>query len=236
MKDLLKLLIELQKRDSDILKKRIFIDNVPKRIHEVDEPLAEAGRELEKLKQHSEDMLKKKREKEAILDDINEKIAKLKSRVSDIKTNKEYQAHLKGIEALEEKISDVEEEILSVMVDIDVILNEQKEKEEKVNLEAKKITAFKNELDQEVEIYQKELNVLMEERDRLSASIEPDIYKTYMKLLDSGNGIAVTNAKDEICLGCNMNMPPQLFVEIRKNEEIIQCPQCYRILYYPEET
>ncbi|MEC4676888.1 MAG: C4-type zinc ribbon domain-containing protein, partial [Nitrospirota bacterium] len=82
----------------------------------------------------------------------------------------------------------------------------------------------------------KELNALMEERDRLSASIEPDIYKTYMTLLDSGNGLAVTTAKDEICQGCNMNMPPQLFVEIRNNEEIIQCPQCYRILYYPEET
>jgi predicted nucleic acid-binding Zn-ribbon protein len=31
-----------------------------------------------------------------------------------------------------------------------------------------------------------------------------------------------------------MNIPPQLYVEIRKNEEIIQCPQCLRILFYLE--
>jgi predicted nucleic acid-binding Zn-ribbon protein len=32
-----------------------------------------------------------------------------------------------------------------------------------------------------------------------------------------------------------MNIPPQLFVEIKKNEKIIQCPQCNRILYWKAE-
>jgi predicted nucleic acid-binding Zn-ribbon protein len=53
-----------------------------------------------------------------------------------------------------------------------------------------------------------------------------------MGLIESSGGIAVTEVKGEVCQGCNMNIPPQLYVEIKSNEEIIQCPQCHRILYY----
>ncbi|MDH4232853.1 MAG: C4-type zinc ribbon domain-containing protein, partial [Nitrospirota bacterium] len=64
----------------------------------------------------------------------------------------------------------------------------------------------------------------------------PDVYSRYKALLlDSGDGVAVTTARDELCSGCDMHIPPQLYVEIRKNEDIIQCPQCRRILYSSED-
>ncbi|MEW6109014.1 MAG: C4-type zinc ribbon domain-containing protein [Nitrospirota bacterium] len=235
MKDILKLLIKLQDIDYNILDKRIFIDKVPSRIFEVDEPLKQAGAELDKIKQKNEALINKKKEKERALDDINDKITKMKSRASEIKTNKEYQAHLKEIEALGKEISDIEEEILLLMESLDDALKQQKEREEKVNIETEKINAFKKELDKEVERFEKELSRLKEERSKFIELIEPDVYNTYMTLLNSGNGVAVTRAKGEICLGCNMHVPPQLFVEIKKNEDIIQCPQCRRILYYSEE-
>jgi predicted nucleic acid-binding Zn-ribbon protein len=235
VKDLIKLLVALQNIDSRILEKRLFIDKVPMRVFEVDEPLKHAGLELDKIKQKNEALLKKKREKEKMLEETGEKIKKMRARVSEIKTNKEYQAHLKEIEASEKEISAVEDEILVIMEDFENSTKQQKEKEEKVNVEVEKINAFKRQLDAEVEKYEKELASLKEERKRLAASIDPEVYNVYMALLVSGGGVAVTRAKNEICLGCNMNIPPQLFVEIRKNEEIIQCTQCRRILYYFEE-
>jgi len=234
--DLLRLLIKLQDTDSHILEKRLFIDKVPLRIFEVDEPLKQAKSELEKIKQKNEALAKKKKEQEAKVDDVNEKTKKMKSRVTEIKTNKEYQAHLKEIEALEKEISNTEEKILIIMEDLDDSLKQQKEMEKKVAIEEEKINSFKRGLDQEVEKYENELALLMTERTNMLGLIEPDIYNTYMTLLDNGHGVAVTRAKNEICLGCNINMPPQLFVELKKNEEIIQCPQCRRILYYPEDT
>ncbi|MBI5640464.1 MAG: hypothetical protein HZA17_08570 [Nitrospirae bacterium] len=235
MKDLIKQLMQLQDIDSRILEKRLFIDKVPLRIFEVDEPLKQARAELEKITQKTEALGKKKKDKERLLEEINEKIKKMKSRISDIKTNKEYQAHLKEIESSEREIGGIEEEILLIMEDLDAVVREHKEKERIVRSEGDKIDAFKKKLDLEVSAYEKELSVLKEERVSLASLITPDIYRTYMTLLGSGNGVAVTKAKGEICLGCNMNMPPQLFVEVRKNEEIIQCPQCQRILYYEEE-
>jgi predicted nucleic acid-binding Zn-ribbon protein len=235
VKDLIRLLIKLQDVDSRIFEKSLFIDKVPARIYEVDEPLKQANLELEKIKQKNEGLLKKKKEKEKLLEEINEKIKKTKARVADIKTNKEYQAHLKEIESSETEISKIEEEILLIMEDLDNSMKLQKEKNERVKIEVEKINTFKKQLDQEVEEYQKELSLLKEERAELGRRIDPEIYGLYMTLINTGSGIAVTRTKNEICMGCNMNIPPQLFVEIKKNEEIFQCPQCQRILHYSED-
>ncbi len=231
MKDLIKHLVNLQETDTRIIEKRFFIGKVPLRIFEVDEPFKQAKAELEKMKQRSEALAKKKRDKERLLEETNEKINKMKTRVSDLKTNKEYQAHLKEIEVFQKEIEGIEEEILVVMEELDVATKQQRGKEENVNREAEKLDVFKKELDEEVGEIKKELSTLEEQRAKVIGSIEPDIYDKYMMLLRTGSGVAVTQAKDELCTGCNMNIPPQLYVEIKKNEQIIQCPQCLRILY-----
>ncbi len=236
MKDLLKLLVDLQQRDSLILEKRRFIDKVPLRIFEVDEPLKKAKLELENIKKKQEAASRKKREKESELAETQEKIRKMKARISDLKTNKEYQAYQKEIEGSEKGIAAVEDVILQLMEEIDAVSKEQKEKEAAVNVEINKIDAFKAELDAEAAKNERELASLKQERSGMVARIDPEIYKTYMTiLLDSGDGVAVTTARNELCSGCDMNIPPQLYVEIRKNQEMLQCPQCRRILYVSEE-
>ena len=236
MKEILKQLVDLQRKDSLILEKRRFIDKVPKRIFDVDEPLKQAKLELETIKKKHEAVSKKKREKEIALSEAQEKIRKMKARASDIKTNKEYQAYQKEIETSEKEIYAIEDHVLQLMEEIDAVSREQKEKETVVNAEIEKMHAFKKELDAEVTKYEKELATLKEDRAGLISQIAPDVYATYKTLLlDSGDGVAVTTASDELCSGCDMHIPPQLYVEIRKNEEIIQCPQCYRILYASEE-
>ena len=236
MKELLKLLVDLQQKDSLILAKRRFIDKVPMRVFEIDEPLKQSRLELENIKKRNEVASKKKREKESALAEAQEKIRKMKARVSDLKTNKEYQAYQKEIEASEKEIFAIEDGILQFMEEIDLVSKEQNQKETGVNAEFEKIKAFKKELDSEAAEQAKELEVLKKGRAAVVALIDPDVYTSYMTLLhDSVDGVAVTTARNELCSGCDMNIPPQLYVEIRKNKEIIQCPQCRRILYASEE-
>ena len=232
MKDLIKNLIELQKTDSLILERSFFIEKIPLRISEVDAPLKHAEAELEKAKQKTDVLLKKKRDKELLLEEATEKIRKMKTRVSELKTNKEYQAHLKEIETFETEVGAIEEAILIIMEELDASMKLQTEKEQHLRSEQEKLGAFRKELEEETKEYEKELSLLKEDRSKLIKAIEPDVYDKYMMLLKTGSGVAVTQAKDELCTGCNMNIPPQLFVEITKNEEVIQCPQCLRILYY----
>src|ERR1039457_6594406 len=155
------------------------------------------------MQQKNEALNKKKRDKDKRFEDVNEKIKKMKARITDIKTNKEYQAHLKEIESSEKEITGIEEEILMVMDEFDSLSKMQKDKEEKVNLEIKRLDVFKKELDGEVEKFEHELSLLKGERSAIVNSIEPDVYKLYMRLISSGNGVAVAGAKNEVCGGCN---------------------------------
>jgi hypothetical protein len=186
----------------------------------------------EKAKQRYEAHVKKKKEKEGLLDEINEKIRKLRGRTSEIKTNKEYQAHLKEIEAVETQQRGVEEEVLFLMEAVDTAQRELKGDEGKVKIEEERIEAFKKKLEEEVGETEKELDALKLQREQLVKGIEGELYHLYVQLLETKRGLAVVETRGEVCQGCYMNIPPQLFVEIKKNEKIIQCPQCNRILYW----
>jgi predicted nucleic acid-binding Zn-ribbon protein len=47
-------------------------------------------------------------------------------------------------------------------------------------------------------------------------------------------GIGVAAAREEACVICNVRMRPQIFQNVRRNESIITCDSCSRILYDPE--
>lgn len=236
MKEQLKHLIELQLIDSKILDKKRMIDKIPLGIAEAELSLNTFRADVDKIKQRLDSIEKKKRDKERALDDINEKIKKLKARTAEIKTNKEYQAHLKEIESAEKELYNIEDEILVVMEEIDDSSKQMMLEEAKFKTKEDNIKELKKKLEREMLEAEKELLPLQETRSKIVDVLDNELYDQYITLFKSCKGLAVTEVREEICMGCNMNIPPQLFVEVKKNEEIINCPQCRRILYYRNST
>lgn len=234
MQENIRLLIELQEEDSTIIRKKAVIDSLPSKLSSAEKLFKETQSLYEKEKQKCELLEKKKKDKERGIEDINEKIKKTKAHALNIKTNKEYQAHLKEIETIEKERYAIEDEILSFMEAIEAAAKEVKAEELKMKAEKDKVEAFRKEVAEEIEEAEKELGELKVRRIAIADKIDPDVYSNYMALLEKCNGLAVVEARDEICQGCNMNIPPQMFVELKKNIEIIQCQQCDRILYWKE--
>ena len=50
------------------------------------------------------------------------------------------------------------------------------------------------------------------------------------------NGIAVAEARDGVCTICHVRLRPQVFNTVLKNEQILQCDHCNRILYHTPKT
>lgn len=234
MQENLKLLVELQRIDSIILRKKNIIASMPSKLLSADKSFKEVQSLYDKGKQKYELIEKKRKDKEREVEDINERIKKLKARTSEIKTNKEYQAHLKEVETIEKERYKIEDEVLSLMETMEAASKELKAEEIKVKAEKEKVEAFRKEIEKEIDGAEKELSELKANRTEIAKAIDPETYNDYMVILEALKGLALVEARDEICQGCNMNIPPQIFVEIKKNEEIIQCPQCRRILYWPE--
>lgn len=232
MNEQLKILVELQKLDSLILESRIKIDAMPSKISSQEAPLKNAEAAYEKARQNHAALEKKKKEKERDIEDISEKIKKIKQKTSDVKTNKEYQALLKEIEAAEREIGASEDELLNVMESLEESSKLLKAEDARIAEEKAKIDAVRKDIEMQMSIREEEVKKLKENRKNFIEKIKSDIYNNYVNLLKAHRGLAVVEAKNEICQGCNMHIPPQLFVELKTSEEIINCPQCMRILYY----
>jgi predicted nucleic acid-binding Zn-ribbon protein len=229
-------LIQLQQIDSKIRAIQRTIEDVPGKITEVESPLQVSQNVLNRIKQQYDAFEKKKREKERALEDINDKINKLKMRTGEIKTNKEYQALLKEIKTVEDDRSSIEDDILSAMEDADTLGKQIKTEEQNYRVNKEKVEALKKDIENEKSETEKELLTVQGIREKVIEAVDSEVYDQYFMLLEICGGLAVIEVKDEICQGCNMNIPPQLFVELKKNEEIYNCPHCRRIIFYKNST
>ncbi|MBI5212668.1 MAG: hypothetical protein HY957_04765 [Nitrospirae bacterium] len=238
MNEQLRLLIDLQKIDSTILSTRLKMDAIPAAIASHEGPLKNAESACESVRQNNSDLEKKKRDKEREIEDLKERINKLKQRTSGIKNNKEYQAHTNEIEKAEKELKRTEDELLSIMDSIEGASKVLEIEQGRIAEEKAKIETIKKEFEKEVGKGAEEIKRIKGERKKLVEKINGDLYNDYMAVLKTSRGVAVVEAKDEACHGCNMHIPPQLFVEIKSSDEIIHCLQCRRILYYvkPEEA
>jgi len=239
LNDQLKSLIELQKIDTEIFRLQDTINEFPRKIEETEMLLQETELAFQAIREKFEALEKRKRVKETALEDTGERIRKLKSRTADIKTNKEYQALLGEIENVEKEQWAIEDEILTIMEELEAVSKQKKSEEAKYKTDKARVADLKHKLEDERSVSEKQLAEVKDTRSKMAESVSKENYYLYSTLIEACYGLAVAEAVDEICQGCNMNIPPQLFVEMKRSEEIVTCPQCRRIIYYKapaEET
>ena len=70
----------------------------------------------------------------------------------------------------------------------------------------------------------------------LKEQIAADMLKRYDMIKSRSNGLAVVSAWKEICAGCHMNIPPQMYIELQKDVDIQYCPHCNRIIYWEDQV
>jgi predicted nucleic acid-binding Zn-ribbon protein len=77
-----------------------------------------------------------------------------------------------------------------------------------------------------------ELEVCVRKSDELKKDIPADILRKYEQIKSVGRGVAVVAVWKEVCDGCHMSIPPQLYNELQKSVTLITCPNCNRIIYW----
>ena len=73
------------------------------------------------------------------------------------------------------------------------------------------------------------------ERDTLVVTVPEDLRRRYELIFQRRGGLAVVEIRAGVCLGCRMNVPPQLANIVRRNEQVNVCPNCQRIIYFRPE-
>jgi len=235
LREQLELLWELQKIDLDLKNIKGEQERYPKEIKKLDERTAIEKEKLQKEKGRVDLLEKERREKERQLSSSQEKIKKAEGKMFEVKTNKEYQALLSEIETIKGASSREEEEILQILEEIDQLKKDLSKREKEVAAILEKIEAEKKTIQERMAQDEVLWEQQVERREVLSKQLESKLYKLYNTLKEKREGVGMVNVKHETCQGCFVHIPPQMFIEVQKTNEIIRCPNCNRILYFEGE-
>jgi predicted nucleic acid-binding Zn-ribbon protein len=107
-----------------------------------------------------------------------------------------------------------------------------KRTESELAAERKTIEAERRTLQSETADLTTTLEASLKERERIAAAIEPRTLSLFETVARRGNGVAVAEAREGICTICHVRLRPQVFNTIRRNDDLIQCDSCLRILYF----
>jgi predicted nucleic acid-binding Zn-ribbon protein len=231
----LETLFEAQKIETMIMEGEQKLLQAPKKLRQMEDQLTEVRDKIEKEKEIVEELEKERRKKEKELEGEKEKIKKLEVKLYDVKTNKEYQALLKEIESAKEANDRTEEDVLVLMDKVEDLKKDYETSQVELKRLEKESEIEKTEIQKETRSMDAVIAKLTTERDNLLSIVSENLRTTYNILREKRGGIAVTNVRNGVCLGCKMNIPPQLFIEVTKNKQLIQCPSCNRILFFRED-
>jgi predicted nucleic acid-binding Zn-ribbon protein len=234
MEERLNLLIQLQEIDGAIRARQEEKRKLPELLAALEQKMVANKIELDNVREALETAQKSKRDRDRDLEGGAQKVEKLKSRTPDIKTNKEYTALLKEIETVEQENKTIEDDILKLMEKIDAAATEIKTAEAHSEQEAAAIDAERKQLEESMAKLEGELAADGRARGEIASRIDAALLAKYEKRYIAQGGRVVVEARGESCSGCFMSIPPQIFVNVKKNAEIITCPNCQRILFYKE--
>ena len=227
----IELLIDLQQKETAAAKVQQELNQLPAKMAEIESGLKEIEEAINVKKEKLAELKKNYRSYDTEIQANQGRIQKREEQLRSVTTNKEYQAILKEISEIKKASSRIEDETLACLDQIDAAENEVREKEEARQAEEKEVEAQKSVFESEADTERRSLDELLVQRDGISAKIDPELIGQYEMIKSQCRGIAIVRVKDAICLGCNMNIPPQMYNELHRENEMRTCPHCHRMLY-----
>jgi predicted nucleic acid-binding Zn-ribbon protein len=229
-------LIRLQQLESAADDARRRIADSPARIQALEARLQAARDTVAGIKARSAAAAEKRRAEEKEVAGVQTRLAKYKDQLLEVKTNREYTAMLHEIETAQNDIRTREDRILEVMMESDELNAGIKTGEAALKAAEKEAAAERAVLDTEMAQLQAVIDKTTTEREKLVADIDRRVLAIFETTAKGRKGVAVAEAKDGLCTICHVRLRPQVFNEVRKNESIIQCDSCRRILYFAGNT
>ncbi len=224
-------LIELQQVDRDIQRLQDEVAALPRRVAEIEAKLASTKGQVERAKATIKADENNRRKLEGEIQSLQQKISKYRDQSLDVKTNDQYKALMHEVGFAEQEIRIIEDKILEGMLDVEDNEKRLKAAEAELKLETAEIEKEKTEARRRTAEDEAQLAGLTAQRDQLRGAVAGDLLRHYDRVLKLRR-TALAEARDHKCSACQVMLRPQVYNDVRTNEQIIICDSCQRILYY----
>lgn len=229
-------LIELQKIDNRIAELENYLNDIPDELKNLKSEKDSLEVQYEELDIRLKSLKSEKSELEKSAAEKNKLLENAQKKLTTVKNNREYEAVLKELDTLKKEIYAEELKVLELNDEIETNEKDFKtcsEKKEQVDRQYEELMTKR---DEENVSHKKELEELQSERKEAVKKVKKQILSKYEMIRKARNNLAIVRVENETCTGCYMKVPPQLYVEVKKEHAIQQCPNCQRFLYFYEDS
>ena len=228
----LKQLIALQELENSATASRSKLEGLPARQDALDVRLERSAANVSGAHQRFDEHRADRQTKEKDLAAVQTRLSRFKDQLMEVKTNKEYQAMQLEITGGEAEISRLEDRILERMLEADELTSNVQTAERQHADEQSMVESERAGLELERTELEKRIEQLEAERGERTSGLSPPALSLFATVAKHRNGVAVVEARDGRCSSCQVRLRPQLCNDIRRNDTLIQCESCQRILYF----
>lgn len=122
--------------------------------------------------------------------------------------------------------------MLERMMELDELNGTLKTAETDLATTQKSVESEKTAIVTEHDVLRDRVDALKAERAGVVSSLSAEALTIFERVSGRRNGIAMSEAKDGVCTLCHVRLRPQVFNTVRRNDAILQCDHCNRILYF----
>jgi predicted nucleic acid-binding Zn-ribbon protein len=225
-------LIKLQEAETQIVRLRAVLKKVEKKRGELSAKLKLFGNALVEKKENLSTAIMNCKDSEQEIQIVDDRIIKSNETLRMVKTNKEYQILLREVDDNKKRKDVFETELLEYLDAKEEIEEDVQESEKEYDLLKEQIGAEQKDIEKKSTDDRELLDEYLTQQNKIGRDLDSSLMKQFAKISKMNQGLAVVNVKNEICMGCFMNIPPQLYIEVQHGNSLILCPQCSRILYH----
>jgi uncharacterized protein len=225
-------LITLQRIDSSIHDAEQRLADEPVRMQVLDSRLDEARQQVADVKEHIAQNQSARRDIEKDVAMHQGRLSKFRDQAMAVKTNQEYHAIQHEISFAQNEIKAHEDRVLERMMEADELAGALKVAETGLSATQKEVDTEKRAIAAEHDVLRASVDALKAERQTVIASLAPEALSLFDVVSRRRNGVAMAEARNGICTICHVRLRPQVFNTVLRNEAVIQCDSCNRILYH----
>ncbi|MDX2330939.1 zinc ribbon domain-containing protein [Campylobacter hepaticus] len=235
MNKYLEQLVLLSKIDQEIDSYEPKIESIHKTLKDAELKIENINAGLEKIDDEIKDIENQKIQNNAHIAEFLAKIKELSKKSGAVKIEKEANALKIEEDIAKEQLDAANDEIIRLDKILDNKEIYKKELQEEKFKQEENINEIRANIKAEMEILEKDRMSIYDKKTKLINEMNQKVLSFYEKIRKWAKNTAIVPVKKQACYGCFMKIYDKTYLSIIKDEEIVTCPHCGRILYKAQE-
>jgi len=225
---------ELQETLSGKIRLEQAILEIPKQLVNLEEAYNRTRKAFVDKNLEKERLRHAEEEARSLLRDAEAAREKAEKTISEISTQREYEALDKERHTAEEKEQQYGREVQQKERALAELEEQIRRHGELIEQQEKELEERRSVIEAEKAEKNAQIEALQREERQLTDDLDKEVVFKFERILRNKSGVGIVAIKGNVCMGCHMILPAQFSNSVRIGDDFVFCPYCSRILFYEE--